>query len=317
MAKKIITVFGATGNQGGSVARTFLQDPKLKADWTVRAVTRDTTKPAAQKLAAQGAQVVSGDLDSSPTLIAAMTGATAVFGVTNYWEHLDKARETTQGKNLVDAAKATNVSHLIWSSLPNVTKLSKGTLTHVYHFDSKAEVEEYARASGVPSTFFHAGFYMSNVPSMMMRPGADGAWTFAMPIPEEAPVPVYDTEDTGKYIKAAILNREAALGKQILGATEYMTLGEMVDAFKKVFPEAGKTARYEQVTDEAHRGVLLQSGMPEFVVEDLMENFEMFRRFGYYFGEGLDETHKLVEDKLTTYEEFLRKPTSGFPVDLK
>lgn len=59
MAKKIITVFGATGNQGGSVARTFLQDPKLKNDWTVRAVTRDTTKPAAQKLAAQGAEVVS------------------------------------------------------------------------------------------------------------------------------------------------------------------------------------------------------------------------------------------------------------------
>lgn len=59
MAKKIITVFGATGNQGGSVVTSFLQDPKLKDDWTVRAVTRDTTKPAAQKLAAQGAEVVS------------------------------------------------------------------------------------------------------------------------------------------------------------------------------------------------------------------------------------------------------------------
>lgn len=247
-----------------------------------------------------------------------MTGANAVFGVTNYWEHLDKARETTQGKNLVDAAKATNISHFIWSSLPNVTALSKGTLTHVYHFDSKADVEEYARTSGVPSTFFHAGFYMSNVPGKMMRPSpADGAWTLSLPIPADAPVPVYDTEDTGKYIKAAILNRDAVLGKRILGATEYMTLGGLVDAFKKVFPEAGKTARYERVTDEAHRDVLLRSGMPGFVVEDLMENFEMFRRFGYYFGESLDETRGLVEDGLTTYDEFLRKPTSGFPADLK
>lgn len=256
-------------------------------------------------------------MDDTTSLTKVMTGATAVFGVTNYWEHLDKARETTQGKNLVDAAKAAHVSHFIFSSLPNVTKLTKGALTHVYHFDAKAEVEEYARASGVPSTYFHAGFYMTNVPMKMMRPAADGTWTFSMPIPKEAPVPVYDTEDTGKYIKAAVLNRDKVLGKQILGATEYMTLEGLVDAFKKVFPEAGKTARYEQVSDETHRAGMLQSGMPEFVVEDLMENFEMFRRFGYYFGESLDETHKLVEDKLTTYEEFLRKPTSGFPADLK
>ena len=57
-AKKIITVFGATGSQGGSVARIFLQDPKLTADWTVRAVTRDTTKDNAKKLQSQGAEVV-------------------------------------------------------------------------------------------------------------------------------------------------------------------------------------------------------------------------------------------------------------------
>ena len=56
---KIITVFGATGAQGGSVVSTFLNDPKLKSDWTVRAVTRDTTKESAKKLQTQGAEVVS------------------------------------------------------------------------------------------------------------------------------------------------------------------------------------------------------------------------------------------------------------------
>jgi uncharacterized protein YbjT (DUF2867 family) len=249
-----------------------------------------------------------------------MAGASAVFAVTNYWEHLDKQREITQGKNLVDAAQATGVSHFIWSSLPNVTKLSNNTLTHIYHFDSKAEVEEYARAAGIPATFFHAGFYMSNVPGKLMRPSPayDGAWTLSLPIPPSAPVPMYDTADTGKFIKAAVLNRDTVLGKRILGATEYMPLDGLVDAFRRVFPEAGKTARYEQVPDEAHRDVLLnQSKLPEFVVEDLMESFEMFRRFGYYFGESLDETHALVEDKLTTYDEFLSKETTGFPADLK
>jgi len=57
--KKIIAVFGATGAQGGSVAQIFLNDPKLKSEWTVRAVTRDTKKDAAKKLASQGAEVVS------------------------------------------------------------------------------------------------------------------------------------------------------------------------------------------------------------------------------------------------------------------
>ena len=56
---KIITVFGATGQQGGSVARIFLEDAKLKSDWSVRAVTRDVTKDAAKELQAKGAEVVS------------------------------------------------------------------------------------------------------------------------------------------------------------------------------------------------------------------------------------------------------------------
>lgn len=56
--RKIITVFGATGLQGGSVAWKFLQDADLRAEWAVRAVTRDVEKPAAKELAAAGAQVV-------------------------------------------------------------------------------------------------------------------------------------------------------------------------------------------------------------------------------------------------------------------
>jgi len=57
-SKKIITVFGATGAQGGAVANMFLRDAKLKPQWAVRAVTRDTSKPAATKLRDEGAEVV-------------------------------------------------------------------------------------------------------------------------------------------------------------------------------------------------------------------------------------------------------------------
>jgi uncharacterized protein YbjT (DUF2867 family) len=55
---KILVVFGATGNQGGSVIRSVLADPKLSKEFKIRGVTRDPSKPAAQKLAEQGVEVV-------------------------------------------------------------------------------------------------------------------------------------------------------------------------------------------------------------------------------------------------------------------
>lgn len=57
--KKLITVIGATGAQGGSVVETFLTDAKLKNDWVVRGVTRDASKDSAKKLAEKGVEVVS------------------------------------------------------------------------------------------------------------------------------------------------------------------------------------------------------------------------------------------------------------------
>lgn len=54
---KILTVFGATGKQGGSVIRTILQDAKLSQEFRIRGITRDTTKPAAQALSKQGVEL--------------------------------------------------------------------------------------------------------------------------------------------------------------------------------------------------------------------------------------------------------------------
>lgn len=69
--KKIIAVLGSTGNQGGSVAKIFLSDPKLKKDWTVRAITRDVTKASAKKLESQGAELVAVSSEEEPSLSSA------------------------------------------------------------------------------------------------------------------------------------------------------------------------------------------------------------------------------------------------------
>jgi len=57
--KKLITIFGATGKQGGAVVDTFLNDPQLNSEWRVRGVTRDASKDSSKKLAERGAEVVS------------------------------------------------------------------------------------------------------------------------------------------------------------------------------------------------------------------------------------------------------------------
>ncbi|KAK4184570.1 NmrA family transcriptional regulator [Podospora australis] len=306
--KKIITIFGATGSQGGSVANIFLHDTKLDAEWTVRAVTRDIQKEKAKTLAANGAEVVSADLNDKSSLLAAIKGSTAVFAVTNYWEKLDKSLEVQQGKNLVDAAKEAGVEHFIWSSLLDINKLSGGKLPHVYHFDGKAEVEEYARSVGLPSTFFLAGCYMSNFPGQNFRFDKDNnKWTYSLPVPGTAIIPVFDVDDTGKFVKAAILHKDQTLGKRLLGATKYMTANELVERFKKAFPEAGKTASYQQLPEEVYKNILKGAGMPEFVAQELLENMLLLDSFGYYGKESLDWTHSLLEDKLTTWDEFVKK----------
>lgn len=56
---KLITIFGATGNQGGSVIKHILEDPQLSNEYKIRGITRDTSKKSAQDLVKQGVEVVS------------------------------------------------------------------------------------------------------------------------------------------------------------------------------------------------------------------------------------------------------------------
>lgn len=63
---------------------------------------------------------------------------------------------------MADAAVAAGATLLIWSSLPNVTKMTDGKMTGVKHFDSKANVEEYIRTLPIKAMFFMPGWFMQN-----------------------------------------------------------------------------------------------------------------------------------------------------------
>ena len=76
--KNVITVLGATGTQGGAVARALLAD----GEFTVRAVTRNAAAPKARRLAELGAQVVEATLTDEDSLRQAFDGAYGAFLVT-------------------------------------------------------------------------------------------------------------------------------------------------------------------------------------------------------------------------------------------
>jgi uncharacterized protein YbjT (DUF2867 family) len=79
----------------------------------------------------------------------------------------------------------------------HVTKTTNGRLTHVPHFDGKADIEEYIRESGVPATFYLAGYFMSNF-SQMLQKGEDGSYSLAYPVGKDSKFPLIDAaEDTG------------------------------------------------------------------------------------------------------------------------
>ena len=183
-SKPILAVFGATGAQGGGVVRAALADPK--SPFSIRAITRNVESDKARALAAQGVEVVAGNIDDEASLVTALAGAHGAFCVTNFWEHFSAERETTQGKNLAGAAKKAGVKHAVWSTFEDVRQYvplndSRMPTLHgkykVPHFDAKADANATFTELGVPTTFLLTSFYWENFDLFRFGPAArTGRW---------------------------------------------------------------------------------------------------------------------------------------------
>ena len=145
----VVVVTGATGRQGGAVARHLLSD-----DWPVRAVTRRPDGPAARALAARGAEVIRADMMNASELMHAFRDAYGVYSVQNFMPGGTDA-EITQGKNVADAAKAAGVQHIVYGSAG-----TGATDTGIGSWDSKLTVAAYIRAVGLPLTVLRPMAFM-------------------------------------------------------------------------------------------------------------------------------------------------------------
>lgn len=296
--KKLILVFGATGAQGGSVVDFLLKDGKYK----VRGVTRNVNSEKAKALAAKGVEVVTGDVgDSDPTnLKKAFKDVYGVFAVTNFWDPSSMGKEVEQGTRLADLAKEAGVKHYVWSTLPNVQKISNGKY-HVPHFTDKAVVDEHIEKIGLNYTFVAAAFYYQNFASFFPpRKADDGSFVFTLPLKPERLHAAYDVTDTGGIVVEVFNNPEKYAKKWIpmAGNNEIPS-----DYFKAMEEVTGKKVVFNAITTEQFAAF----GFPG--AEEMAQMFGYFNEYNYFGPHNPSDTKKVFPG-IKSFKEYLK--SSGF-----
>jgi uncharacterized protein YbjT (DUF2867 family) len=313
--RKLITVFGATGAQGGGLARAILEDPQ--GGFAVRAITRHVESDKARALAGLGADVVAADLDDAASVERAMAGAYGVYGVTNFWEHFSPEKELAQARTLAQAAKATGIRHFIWSTLEDTRRkvplddVRMPTLQEHYkvpHFDAKGEADGFFRDAGVPTTFLLTSFYWDNLIHFGMgpKPGPDGVLQFVLPM-GEAKLPGIAAEDIGRCAYGIFKAGSEFIGKTVGIAGEHLSGAEMAAALEQAL---GREVRYVAVSPEQFRGF----GFPG--ADDLGNMFQYKHDFEADFRAPRDvEASRRLDPKLQSFAQWLQANAVRIPLE--
>jgi len=302
--KKIIAVVGATGTQGGGLARAILADPN--GGFAVRAITRDPGKDKAKALAAAGAEVVQADIDDVESLKKAFAGAHGVFGVTNFWEHFSAEKEKTQAKNIAEAAKAAGVKHVIWSTLEDTRQymaaddkrmpMLQGQY-RVPHFDAKAEADSFF--ADVPTTFLLTTFYWDNLYMFGLAPkrGEDGGYKWAFPMGDKKLAGIA-AEDIGRTAYGIFKAGTQYVGKKVGIYGEALTISEMGEKLSKGL---GIPAPYYHAAEaDEYRGY----GFPG--ADEMGNMFQYYRDFDKEFFAQRDlNTARSLNPQLQNFDQFI------------
>ncbi|AQR62073.1 NmrA family protein [Brevundimonas sp. LM2] len=232
-----ILVFGATGQQGGSVARALLE-----AGRAVRILARNPAAPAAEALRTAGAKVFQGDFEDPASIRRAMQGADGVFSVqtSSPGGEITDAQEIAWGILVADLAAECGVRHLVYSSGAAVGDRPTG----MGHFDSKMQIEAHIRALPIAATIVRPTVFME----MLMMPGFgldEGRFSFFM-TPDQS-MEFIAVEDIGKLVSAVFADRERFVGQTFDIAGDRATGRDLERVFSAT---AGRPIPYARFSDE-------------------------------------------------------------------
>lgn len=249
-----ILVTGATGQQGGTLAKLLLQK-----NHKVYALVRNIQSPAAQELKKEGANLVKGDLNNLDSFEQAVNGVDSIFLMGTPLEDGIEG-ETRRGKMMADIAKEKNVKHLVYSSVANADRN-----TGIPHFESKYKVEQHIQNLGIPYTIIGPTFFMENLLTYL-KPGLEQG-QLALPLSPSSILQQIALENIAQFATLVLERRNSFLGKRIDIASDELT-GEQ--AAKILSDELGRKIKYVQVPLEQIR----QAG------EDIALMYEWYERVG-------------------------------------
>jgi uncharacterized protein YbjT (DUF2867 family) len=288
--KKLIAVVGATGQQGGAVARALRVGNQFKA----RALTRNPAKHGEF-----ADEVVVADLNRPETLKPAFAGAHGVFLVTNFQEH--GAEELKQATAAVRAAKEAGVKHLVWSTLPDVEAISKGKL-HVPHFTGKAKVDRVVKEARFENhTFVIAPFYYQNlVGPLAPQKQPDGSATWALPLdPTVRSIHMGDIAELGDVVAGAFAHPDqAGNGEYLPLVGDFLNFNEIIDTLNR----QGNNFSFHQVPKEVFSGFFPGAA-------EIAEMFAYFQAHTYLGSDSRDQialANKVAGRQATKFSAWAR-----------
>ena len=279
---KIILVTGATGQQGGVVAKNL-----LSRGWAVRAMTRNPDSESALALKSNGAEIVKADLNDPDTLTPAIDGVYGVFSVQNFFEAGNEG-EVTQGKALADAAKVADVKHFIYSSVGSADRN-----TGIAHFDSKFLIEEHIRSIELPYTIFRPVFFMENF--FMMKEQIDND-NFTNALLQDVSLQMIAANDIGRFVAQAFETPDKYIGESIDIAGDSVTFSKVADLFSK---EIGREVSYTTILLEEFQNAM---------GEEYAKMIDWFNKVGYDVD--IDELESSNNIKMVKLDEWI--PASGW-----
>jgi uncharacterized protein YbjT (DUF2867 family) len=223
--KRTVLVTGATGQQGGAVARLL-----NRRGHTVRGLTRNPDSAASATLRNLGIEMIKGNLDDTHSVEKAARGADAAFIMaTPFKEEGNIERETNEAIKAIDAVINAGVKHLIYSSVAGADKN-----TGIPHFDSKYKVEQYIRQNvKIPFTIVAPVFFMENflIPQVS---ASISQGKLAMPLSSSRQLQQVALDDLAGVVVQALELPESFSGKRIEVASDEVTLPEVAKVLTEV-----------------------------------------------------------------------------------
>ncbi len=255
LKSQLFLVAGASGQQGGHVARQLLAHGHR-----VRALARNPQNPKLDDLRSKGVEAVAGSFDDPASVVRAANGIDGMFLMGTPMGGADA--EKRQGIAVVDAAKAAGVPWLVYSSVGDANRA-----TGIPHFESKFAVEEHLRSSGIPSAVSAPTAFMEN----FLAPYSLGSLRQGKLTSGTSPdrrVQLVALDDLGAFVAHVLEHPRHFRGKRINVASDAVSETEAA----RILSEAtGRKIEYQQIPLDVLRA---QNA-------DYAKMFEWFESGGY------------------------------------